>query len=91
METNDYELRDFFVYMLIHAMLAISSIYFLAYPCYANKHVHMSLLVALIAICVHRGSKRYTYYSTTMYGRLVRQRFENQMIHMDNVDKSKDE
>jgi Protein of unknown function (DUF2838) len=91
METNDYELRDFVVYMLIHATLAIASIYVLAYACYANKHVHMSLLVALIVICVHRGSKRYTYYSTTMYGRLVRQRFENQMMNSDRGDKSKGE
>ena len=90
MQTNDYEFRDFVVYMLIHAALAISSIYVLAYACYTNQHVHMSLLVALIVICVHRGSKRYTYYSTIMYGRLVRQRFENQ-IRIENDDKSKDE
>jgi len=90
MEANDFELRDFLVYMLFHAVMAVLSVYVLAYPCFVSKAVHLCLLTVLTVICVYRGSKRYTYYSTSMYGRLIRKNFENLMaMEMEETSKTK--
>jgi len=62
MEDNEYEWRDFVLYMTIHATLAMSSIFLLALPCFTYKKFHQTMLVVLVVLCVHRGSKRYTYY-----------------------------
>jgi len=83
MEKNDYELRDLCVYMLGHAVMFILSIYALAYPCFTWKQAHAAMLLALLVVCVYRGSKRYTYYSTAMYGRQIRKNFED-LLAMDN-------
>lgn len=76
MESNDFEHRDFVAYMAFHAGLSILSIYGLAYPCFSSKTVHLCLIVLLMVLSVYRGSKRYTYYSTAMYGRLIRKQFD---------------
>mmetsp|Transcript_5776 Transcript_5776/g.12174 ORF Transcript_5776/g.12174 Transcript_5776/m.12174 type:complete len:477 (-) Transcript_5776:963-2393(-) len=88
MENNDFELRDFAVYMMAHATAAVSSIYILAYPCFTSKNAHLCIIAGLIILCVHRGSKRYTYYSTAMYGRLIRTNFED-LIAEDLAEESK--
>ena len=80
MEASDFELRDFIVYMSAHCVGAVLSIYVLAYPCYASKTAHLCLLAGLTVICVYRGSKRYTYYSTRMYGHLIRKNFQELMV-----------
>lgn len=79
MENNDFELRDFLVYMLAHMLAAVSSIFVLAYPCFFSKQAHLCIIAGLIFLCTHRGSKRYTYYSTAMYGRMIRKNFDNLM------------
>jgi len=80
MKANDFEMRDFFVYMVAHAIASVLSIYCLAWPCYNNETVHILVLGGLTCICVYRGAKRYTYYSTHMYGALIRKNFEDIMI-----------
>ena len=79
-KSNDYEMRDFVVYMIAHFTLAIISLVVLAYPCYLNKYVHGTCLWILFAICTYRGAKRYTYYSTKMYGRIIRKHFADEMV-----------
>ena len=75
MKENDFEARDFAVYMMAHATAAVASIYFLAYPCFLSKNAHLCIIACLVYLCVYRGSKRYTYYSTAMYGRMIRKNF----------------
>ena len=77
--TNDFELRDLIVYMIGHFMAAICSILFLAYPSYLSKHFHGVILVLLLVVCTWRGAKRYTYYSTEMYARIIRSKFGNEL------------
>ena len=77
MEQDDYEWRDFLLYMVIHVILVGSSILTLAYACNSSKHVHMLFIGLVILACVHRGSQRYTYYTTKMYSRIIRKEFLN--------------
>ena len=79
MEENDFELRDFLMYMLAHMVAAVLSIYVLAYPCFKSKEAHLCIIAGLVFLCTHRGSKRYTYYSTSMYGRMIRKNFDDLM------------
>mmetsp|Transcript_46693 Transcript_46693/g.141464 ORF Transcript_46693/g.141464 Transcript_46693/m.141464 type:complete len:219 (-) Transcript_46693:152-808(-) len=79
MEDNDFELRDLALYMGAHALASVLSIYVSAYACFSSKAVHLSLISFLLVITVHRGAKRYTYYSTMMYGRMIRKQFAEQM------------
>lgn len=67
MENDDYEMRDFLVYMFMHAFMACSAVYILAYPCYMNQAIHTVMLVLLTILCVARGAARYVYYVTAMY------------------------
>ena len=75
MENDDYEVRDFIVYMGLHAFFINLAVYTLAYPCYRSQNAHKILLILITVICVKRGAQRYTYYSTNMYGRMVRKDF----------------
>lgn len=79
MEENDFELRDFLMYMLAHMVAAVLSIYVIAYPCFISKEAHLCIIAGLVFLCTHRGSKRYTYYSTSMYGRMIRKNFDDLM------------
>lgn len=79
MRTNDFELKDFLFYMGAHCVSAIGAIVVLAYPCYLSRYVHAGFLFALGVLCVHRGSKRYTYYSTQMYGKMIRKHFADEI------------
>jgi hypothetical protein len=78
-KTNDFELRDFQVYMGLHLLNGILSVIVLAYPCYLNKYVHGAFLWILFAICTFRGAKRYTYYSTKMYAKIIRKHFADEI------------
>jgi hypothetical protein len=75
MESDDFELRDFFAYMLFHAFLVFAAVYLIAYPCYRYKPVHAVLLICMTILCVERGAQRYKYYVTDMYGRSIRKEF----------------
>jgi len=78
---NDFETRDLVVYMAFHFLLVIASIVIVAYPCYLSRYVHGTFLVLLLIICTWRGAKRYTYYSTQMYARIIRSKFEANLRH----------
>jgi len=75
MRTDDYELRDFMLYMTMHAVCAVTSIPVLARLASLGPSAHGAILLVLLVICVHRGSVRYTYYVTEMYGDGIRKQF----------------
>ena len=75
MEVDDYEARDFLAYICIHAFLVVISIPTLAFACNYNKHLHVALILGVLLVCIHRGSQRYTYYTTKMYSRVIRKEF----------------
>lgn len=76
---NDFELRDLIVYMVLHFVCAVTSILTLAYPSYLSKYAHGAFLVVCLIICTWRGAKRYTYYSTEMYARLIKSKFNDHL------------
>jgi hypothetical protein len=75
METNHFEAKDLLVYMTIHAAMSVFAILFLGYICYSSQAIHGSFLVLLAVLCAFRGAKRYTYYTTSMYSRMLRKHF----------------
>ncbi|CAB9521428.1 Conserved hypothetical protein [Seminavis robusta] len=75
MEMDDYETRDFFVYMGVHALLVALSIPTLGFACNYSKYSHMTVMFLVLLAVVHRGSQRYTYYTTKMYSRMIRKEF----------------
>lgn len=75
MRNDDYEMRDLLAYMAIHVFLVLISIPTLAYACNYDKRVHVALLLFVLLVCIHRGSQRYTYYTTKMYSRAIRREF----------------
>lgn len=77
MSTNYFEVRDFGAYMLAHAVCCISTIYLLGYPCFTSHSIHGWMLVLVLAVTTHRGARRYTYYTTTMYGKMLRNHFSD--------------
>jgi hypothetical protein len=86
MENDDYELRDFLVYMAGHATMVYLSVYLLAYPCFLSKTTHMLFIMVLTFICVRRGAERYTYYVTEMYAKALRKDFAH-VVASDTVKK----
>lgn len=77
---NDFEMRDLIVYLVVHFLLAMTSVVVLAYPCYLSKYAHGTFLIILLVACTWRGAKRYTYYSTAMYSRIIRSKFNDQLL-----------
>ena len=75
MMNNHFERKDLLVYLAIHAAMSIFAIVVLGYLCYSNQTVHGSLLILLAVLAAFRGAKRYTYYTTSMYSRLLRTHF----------------
>merc|ERR1711862_139231 len=74
-QTNDFELRDFILYMSVHFILCTLAIFVLGYCCLTSKILHQILLFFVLTICVYRGATRYTYYTTKMYGKMLRKEF----------------
>lgn len=78
-ERNDYETRDFLLYMAGHAVgsCGIGIIFLGDILCFrGGKTVHATLLWLATIICAKRGADRYTYYVTGMYGQKLRKAFK---------------
>jgi hypothetical protein len=75
MENNEYELRDFFVYMFLHFLGVFISIIVLAYSCTLSKYIHVAWLLGLFLVVIMRGANRYVYYSTKMYTSIIKKQF----------------
>jgi len=74
-ETNEYELKDFFAYMLLHFIGVFVSIVLLAWLCSLNKYIHAAWILGIFLIVIVRGSNRYVYYSTEMYSKMIKKKF----------------
>eukprot|EP00536_Pseudo-nitzschia_multiseries_P018346 jgi/Psemu1/228616/e_gw1.2408.6.1 len=82
-ERNDYEVRDFLLYMVGHAVgsCGIGIILLGDILCYrGGKTMHVALLFFATVICAKRGANRYTYYVTKMYGHKLRTAFQQEGI-----------
>lgn len=80
-KSNQFEKRDFMVYMICHFMCALTSMLVLGYTCYVSKYIHGFYLVALLVICTWRGARRYTYYGTKMHVDILQKCFESELQH----------
>lgn len=74
-KNDDYEVSAFVCYMLVHAFLVFLATTVLAYACWVDKRIHLALLAGLAVVCIHRGSQRYTYWATSVYGRVIQKEF----------------
>lgn len=72
---NDFEMRDCFLYLIIHLHLAILIISFSVYPCFVSQGYHGFVLMLVLVACTYRGSTRYTYFSTEMFSSLIQKTF----------------
>jgi Protein of unknown function (DUF2838) len=75
MAMDHYEMRDLLAYLTLHGVMVALSIPTLGYACNYSKISHMTVLVLILLAVVHRGSQRYTYYTTKMYSRIIRKEF----------------
>jgi hypothetical protein len=82
-ERNDFEIRDFMLYMILHALGCIGiGIGVIGGLCYVGgKVAHAILLLLATTACADRGAKRYTYYVTAMYGQKLRKAFHELQDH----------
>jgi len=78
-KTNEFETRDFMIYCAGHVILFFTSLVILAYSCTLSSYVHGSILGICTVICIWRGARRYTYYSTKMYSILIRKHFADEL------------
>ena len=72
---NNFDLIDFFIYMMCHLIAAMASLVCIGYPCFEWQEFHLIMIIFVTWIVVGRGAKRYTYYSTKMYARVLREQF----------------
>ena len=76
MDTDHFERRDFLVYITFHTLSSTFSILGLGYACFISQSFHASMLVLVVFLSVFRGAKRYSYYTTDMYSRMLRKHFD---------------
>lgn len=79
-ETNEYELRDFFMYMFIHFFGVFISIVILAFSCSLSKFTHAAWIFGVFIAVILRGANRYVFYSTEMYAKILRQQFKDLLL-----------
>lgn len=79
-ETNEYELRDFFAYMVVHFFGVFLSIIILAYSCSISRYTHAAWILGLFIAVILRGANRYVFYSTKMYTTILRKQFKEFLI-----------
>jgi hypothetical protein len=72
---NNFDLVDFFIYMICHLIAAMAAFYFIGYPCFESQQFNLFMIIVVTWLAVARGAKRYTYYTTKMYGRVLREQF----------------
>ncbi len=92
-ETNEYELRDFFAYMLLHFIGVFASVVLLAWFCSLSKYIHAAWIYGIFLLVILRGANRYVYYGTDMYTSIVRKQFATLLDDNDRaslIGKSKD-
>lgn len=83
MEENSFDVIDFFVYMGFHMISAMAALCFIGYPCFRYKFFHLFMLAGSTTLAVIRGAKRYTYYSTKMYSKILRKQFAHALAEED--------
>ncbi len=76
METNEYEVRDFFAYMFVHVLGVFLSIALLAWSCSLSRYVHSALIFAVFLTLIIRAANRYVYYSTKMYTTIIQDQYK---------------
>ena len=76
METNNFDRRDLYLYLFVHFLAVFLATAVLAYLCYKSKQVHGFLLIALGLLTIWRGAKRYHYYSTELYVKIIKRMAE---------------
>jgi Protein of unknown function (DUF2838) len=59
MKDNTYEVRDFVVYMIMHAFMINLALYVVGYFCYTYRKVHGATLCFMVIVCVYRGGRSY--------------------------------
>jgi hypothetical protein len=74
-EDNCFDLVDFFIYMAFHMIAALSAIFIIGHPCFVSENFNFGMICVVAILAVTRGSKRYSYYTTKMYGRQIRKSF----------------
>jgi len=79
MKTNNFEMRDFLVYQILHALAFFVSLLSCGYLCNLSHYSHGALLIMSLICTTLRGGKRYTYYSTTMYTKLIQRQFASDL------------
>lgn len=84
-EDNNFDRTDFIIYMLLHLIASVASIFVIAYPCFTSQRFHLSVIAFAMFLAVTRGANRYTYYTTKMYSNSLRREFAS------ILEESKDE
>ncbi|KAL3923100.1 MAG: hypothetical protein SGILL_001849 [Bacillariaceae sp.] len=77
-QRNDFEARDFMVYMAGHAVACVTvGIGVVAGISYlGGRKGHALMLLFSTVMCAERGAQRYTYYVTAMYGNKLRKAYK---------------
>lgn len=72
---NDFEVRDFMVYMAGHAMACVTIVVGnISYV--GGQRGHALMMRLATTLCAERGEQRYTYYVTAMYGQKLRRAYK---------------
>jgi len=76
---NNFDLIDFFIYMICHMIASIFAFYCIGYPCFESQRFHFFMIVFVTWLAVSRGGRRYSYYTTKMYGKALRKQFSEHL------------
>ena len=78
-KANDYEVKEFLVYMCAHLILVVGSLLTFGKLCVESKKGSIGVLIFLVFIAIYRGAKKYTYYATQMYGKQIIKEFKAEL------------
>ena len=86
---GDYEVRDFCVIMIVHAIAVWLATVTVAYVCLLDKKIHAAMLWLTVAITVFRGARQYVYWTTSMSSKAIKEEFAHILEEMHEVEGAK--
>lgn len=78
-DENDFELKDFAIYMILHFIGVLMSLICLAWPCMYSQTFHAVLLLVAMLIVIIKGAIFYNNIITEVYADIVRESVETEI------------
>ena len=78
-DENDFELKDFGIYMILHFVGVMATLICIAWPCYHSQTFHAVMMVVALLVVIIKGAIFYNNVMTVVYADIVQESVETEL------------